>query len=107
YDSRVQGGRGGGPATAWRYRVSLPVGSDRFEAEAVGRDDMNELAIEPEDGPCLRLAQVQCLRRNGINNGLDVGRPARNGPQDFRRGPLPPQAVLRALLHGPTPGAAV
>jgi hypothetical protein len=73
------------------------VGFNCFEIEAVGRDDMDELAIEPEDGACLRLAQVLCLGRNGIDNGLDVGGRARNDPKDLRRRSLLLQSLFRLV----------
>ena len=52
------------------------------------RDKMDELAVEAEHGAVPRLAQPHRAPDDGVEHRLDVGRRARDDPQDLARGGL-------------------
>jgi hypothetical protein len=61
------------------------------------RNEMDQHTIKPKDCTGLRPAQVQRLRRDGIEDWLNIGRGTTDNAEDFAGGRLALERLLRLV----------
>src|SRR5262249_1879050 len=74
---------------------SLPNGIDTRRARAIDRADVDPLTVEASDSAYFRLAQPDGALGDDVEHWLDVGRRARDDPEDLPGGRL----LLEGLGH--------
>mgnify|MGYP003694026013 CR=1 FL=1 len=77
-------------------------GRGAFGSQVLESGQVDELAVEPEDGAEPAVTQAQRIGRDGIEHRLGIGPRAADDAQDLARGRLLLQCFRQALLELPT-----